>query len=366
MKSVLYFSDAPYVGGAEKYLLLLAKHIGEFGYKPAFILDKEDRLKSLVKELEDEGIEVFGVDINLPYSPRGLPELTGLLRRIKPDIFHLNLSGPYSAKYGLVAPVARLCGVKRIVSTEHLPMVEPFFKGKFLKSVSNIFIDRVITVSENNVQFLVGKHGVKRGKVRVVYLGIPDIFPELRGGKKDFGLSDRDIVITMIASIEERKGHRVAIRALEVLPPNHHLLIVGTGPLEAELMDLVESLGMQERVHFLGYTADVSRVLAATDVVLLTSFLEATPYVLIEAMAAGIPVVASDIFGVGEIVEDSVTGILVPPGDAKRTAEAIRAIIQDGEKRERMSKAARERYLKHFRLESFVSETAAVYNELLG
>lgn len=366
MKRVLYFSDAPYVGGAEKYLMLLARSIRDFGYNPFFILNNKENLDALAGELKAYGIAVYGANIDLPGSLRGLPEFVRLIRKLSCDIFHINLPGPYSSRYSLVAPIAKLCGVRKVVSTEHLPMVEPFLKGKLLKSISNLFIDRVITVSENNVRFLVEKHGVKRDKVRVVYLGIPDIFPYLKGSREEFGLGQDDISISVIGSLEERKGQSVAVEALKMLPKNYHLLVAGTGPAENRLRHLVDELKLSERVHFLGYVDDIATVMGASDIVLLTSIMEATPFVLIEAMSAGIPVVASGVYGVGEIVKDSITGILVPPGDAKKTAEAIERIMSDQKLRKRMSKAARELYLSRFRIDRFASQTARIYDELLG
>jgi len=366
LKSVIYFSDAPYFGGAEKYLLLLAENIQDFGFRPLFIINRKERLGKLVEKLESAGIDVFDVNINLPYSLNNVGKLIGIFRSTKSDILHLNLPGPYSAQYSLVAPIAKMAGIRKIVSTEHLPMVSPFRKGKILKSFGNLFIDRVITVSKDNVKHLEKKHGIKKKKISVIYLGIPDITVERDGAKERIGFSDKDIIVAVIGSLEERKGQKTALEVIEKLPVEYKLLLVGTGPLEKELKSMVENLGLVGRVHFMGYVDDISSVLSATDVLMVTSSLEATPFVVIEAMAAGVPVVANAIYGLTEMVEDGVTGLLVPPGDAVKTAEAVTSIASDRLVWEGMSAAAREFYNKRFKLERFVAETASVYDEVLG
>jgi len=366
LKRVVYFSDAPYFGGAEKYLLLLATGIEKYGYHPYFILNNPDKIPPLVNGLIKAGIDYSSVSLNLPFSASDVWKFVKLVKEIKPDIFHMNLPGPWSSQYSLVAPIARCSGAGKIISTEHLPMIEPFFKGEVIKRFSSIWIDRVITVSNDNVQHLVKKHGIPRRKIRVIHLGIPDISENISSDRAEYGLKEDDFVIAIVGSLEERKGHSLAFEVVSQLPEFCHLMIAGTGPMEKELMKLSNELRISDRVHFLGYVKNVFKLLFISDVLVLTSSLEATPYVLIEALATGVPSVASDIFGINEIITDGKTGFLVTPEDVTGFVKAINRLIQEPELREEMSRKAREVYLKKFTLERFISETIKVYDESLS
>jgi len=365
LKRVVYFSDAPYFGGAEKYLLLLATGIGKHGYQPHFVLSNPDKILPLVNGLIKAGIDYRSVSLNLPFSASDVWKFVKLVKEIKPDIFHINLPGPWSSQYSLVAPIAKFSGASKVVSTEHLPMIEPFFKGKIIKRFSSTWVDRVITVSNDNVEHLIKKHGIARGKIRVIHLGIPDIPENLSVDRGEYRLKKDDFVIAIIGSLEKRKGHSLAFEVVSQLPEFCHLMVAGTGPMEKELMKLSNELRISGRVHFLGYVENVFRLLSISDALILTSSLEATPYVLIEALATGIPSVASDIFGIKEIVTDGKTGFLVTPEDVKGFVKAINRLIQEPELRKRMGMNARQDYLKRFTVERFISETISVYDELV-
>jgi glycosyltransferase involved in cell wall biosynthesis len=170
----------------------------------------------------------------------------------------------------------------------------------------------------------------------------------------------------MIGSLEERKGHARAFDALAALPGGVKLLIAGAGEEERALRGKAVSRGLERRVHFLGYRADVDALLSECDALLLPSTLEATPYVIIEAMASGLPVVASNVYGIPEIVRDGETGILVDPGAREKLVRAIAALAQDRDRGVRMGRAGRKRYEEMFRIERCVEETQAVYRDILG
>lgn len=365
-KRIVYFSDAPYVGGAERYLLLLAVGMKQRGYDITFILNHAERLRYLVSELEREGIDVHRSNLGLPYHLSGLPGFIRTVKDLHPDLFHMNLPGPFDSQYSLVAPLARLAGAKRVVSTEHLPMVEPFFKGRVLKGMASRWIDAVITVSKDNVVHLKRKHGVPEKKIRVVYIGIKNEVRREGDIRMELGMDEGRRLIIMVGSIEERKGHRTAIEAMRLLEEEVHLLVVGKGPDEEELKKTVSDTGLADRVHFLGMRNDVGSLMMQSDVLVLPSTLEATPYVVVEAMAASLPVVASDIYGIGELVENGKTGFLIPPNDSRFLADSVLKILHDEKLRSMMGEEARRRYLEKFTLDHCIEETSAIYEELLS
>jgi glycosyltransferase involved in cell wall biosynthesis len=364
---IAYFSDAPWFGGAERYLRLLAAGLNRDEFLPELIMNRNPRLDAFAASMRSAGVPVREVSLDLPRSPIGISRFISLLRRLRPSILHCNLPGPWGSQYSLVAPLARLAGVRRVVTTEHLPMVPSFAKGKMLRGFASRWVDRVITVSENNVSYLVENHGVPREKVRVVRNGVPEpVRGRSAGIRETLGIPKEDFLCVMIGSLEERKGHARALDALAALPAGVKLIVAGAGAEELALRAMAASLGLDRRVHFLGYRDDVDAILSECDALVLPSSLEATPYVILEAMASGLPVVASNVYGIPEIVRDGETGILVDPLERGEIARAISCLAEDRARRARMGMAARKRYEEMFRVERCVEETQAVYRDLLA
>ena len=363
---IAYFSDAPWFGGAEKYLLLLSAGLNREEFRPELIMNRNPRLEAFAASMAGAGVPVHEASLDLPRSPAGISQFISLLRRVRPSILHCNLPGPWSSQFSLVAPLARLAGVRHVVTTEHLPMVPPFAKGRALRVFGSRWVDRVITVSDDNVRYLVRDHGVPREKIRVVRIGVPEpARGESAGIREKLGIAREDFLCVMIGSLEERKGHARVFDALAGLPGTVKLLVAGAGEEERALRAKAASLGLERRVHFLGYREDVDAIFSECDALVLASTLEATPYVIIEAMASGLPVVASNRYGIPEIVRADETGILVDPGAPDEIAGAIAALERDRLRGARMGMAGRKRYEELFRIERCVEETQAIYRDLL-
>ncbi len=363
---VAYFSDAPWVGGAERYLHLLASGLPRDEFEPCLIVDDAARLETLVSWMRGSGVPVHEVSLPAGFGPVDAGRFAQAIRALDVAIFHCNMPGPWGSRYGLAAPLARLGGARAVVSTEHLAMVPSFAKGALLKRAGGVFIDRVITVSEDNVRWLRELHRVPAGKIRVVRLGVPEP-PAVDGGaaRRELGLGGDDFACLIVASIEERKGHRFALEAIARLPRAVKLLVAGKGEGEEACRRRAAELGVSERVRFLGFRHDVPALIASCDALLVPSLVEATPYVILEAMALSRPVIASRIYGIPELVTEGSTGTLVEPGDVEALVRAILALERDRALVERMGAGARARYESAFRLERCVAETAAVYRELL-
>jgi glycosyltransferase involved in cell wall biosynthesis len=157
------------------------------------------------------------------------------------------------------------------------------------------------------------------------------------------------------------------VRALSSLPARAwRLVVVGSGPDEAAARATAARYGISERVSFLGRRSsnDVERIIGASDLLVLPSSVEGLPYVILEAMACGKPVVASDVYGIPEAVIDGETGLLVPPGDDAALARALDTLIANGELRRRMGQSGRARFEARFTLERQLSAMSSLYTEL--
>ena len=178
--------------------------------------------------------------------------------------------------------------------------------------------------------------------------------------RKEFGIPIEAKVIGFTGGLLPVKGHRYLLAALpKVLKavPDVWVMLAGGGSLRDELVQMAAALDIRDRVKFLGHRNDIMRIIHAYDVVALTSLSESMPYSLLEGMSFGKPIVASAVGGVPEVVEDGVTGLLVPPGDVNAIAEALIQILQDPEKRALMGQAAIERVRTLFGLEHMIRQT---------
>lgn len=363
---IAYFSDAPWVGGAEKYLFLLAEGLPREEFFPCLLVDDIQKLSLLAAWMRKAGIPVHVMPESIAKAG-GLAKSIRTLASLSIDILHVNMPGPWNARYGLIAPLARLAGVRSVITTEHLPMIEPFAKGSLLKSIGTAFVDRVITVSEDNAKWLNKKHRVPLEKIRVVKIGIPEPPPYLDSteARRELSFDENDFVCLIAASLEERKGHRFAIEALTKLPSNVKLLVAGRGPMEEPCRVLSEKLNLGARVRFVGFRDDINALISASDLVLVPSLLEATPFVIVEAMAHAKPVVASRIYGIPELVVDGETGILVDSAGVEQLIDAIGTLACDRDFALKLGAAGRRRYEKEFRIERLIEQTSAVYREVM-
>lgn len=365
---VVYYCDASYTGGAEKYLYYLAKFISSERFRTHVIFDQDSSADKFVSLLSDEGLPFTDLSETKNPEKAKYSRLAGLLRKLKPDILHINLPGPFDAGYSLIAPLARIVRVKNIVSTEHLPMVSSFTKSRLLKGLGTRFINRVITVSYDNKMHIVRNHHIPERKIRVIYNGIPDPGKNIdysldSSGKKECG---KRFNLVIVGSLEERKGQADAVKLMKRLPDYVNLYIVGDGEAKPELEELCSNLRLEERVNFTGFIENMFDFLSGMDLMIHPSRVDATPYVILEAMAVGLPVVASGIYGIPELIQDKRNGILTKPGDVGALAEAVMLLLGDRELYIDMSRSARERFLHKFTIENCIKDTVNIYNDLLN
>jgi glycosyltransferase involved in cell wall biosynthesis len=182
------------------------------------------------------------------------------------------------------------------------------------------------------------------------------------------GLEPSKPVAVALAYLRPVKGHSFLLeafaRVISALP-SARLLIIGEGPLRASLQAQAEALGLQSAVRFLGHRSDAQRLLAAGDLLVNSSLSEGTPLSVMEAMALGLPVVATNVGGVPKLVLDGETGMLVPPAEVEALAAALLELMRNAEKRRALGEAGRRRALEQFSIETAAAKYQALYDKLL-
>ena len=249
-----------------------------------------------------------------------------------------------------------------LVFTLHLPENEGHYPvmAKTLRFMSAM----VITVCRSTMKRLAAA-GLPAGMVGVLYNGINVASFPVRPDDRDGG----PLRVGIVARLVERKGHRFLLEAMARLRrdnecPELILDIVGDGPDAEPLRLLAAHLGLTDSVNFLGDRADIPSELARMDVFVLPSTYEAFPVSLLEAMSSGVAVVATDVDGVPELIEDGVTGVLVPPRDVGALAMALKGLAIDEEKRDALARAGADHVRKQFTLEHMVTGYEEAFSRL--
>jgi len=303
------------------------------------------------------------------FDPRILTDLVSLARKRGTRILHVH--GYAAADFGRLA--ARATGAK-LVLHEHFadPAMPPYQSAadRILRSLT----DGAIAVSRSTREFLVRERRVPADRVRLIWNGAPldEFAPVARERalrvRRELGLAAEALVVGTIGRLNAQKGHRFLIDAAAlVLPrlPHTRFLIAGDGDLMGDLRQQAAALGLADSVVFAGHRTDVPDLLGALDVFCISSLYEGTPLALFEAMASGKAIVSTSVDGCREVLEDGITGLLVPPADARALADGLDRVLRDDPLRAELGRqalAASRRY----DVRAGVDQMQAFYDDLLS
>jgi glycosyltransferase involved in cell wall biosynthesis len=315
-------------------------------------------------------------EISVKRDALALWKLYRLIRRERPDIVDTHQS-----KAGALGRLAAiLAGTKVRIHTIHGHVFYNFF-GK-LKTSFIVLVERflarystlVVAVSENvRKEVLAFKVGTPEKVVTIPYGIELDKYLSIDGHRgnlrRELGFSEKDIVIGNVQRLVPTKGHSYlfeGIRLLKETAPEVRFVIAGDGEIRAELERLVESLGLVERVHFLGFREDVDNIYADSDALIFPSLTEGAPFAIIEALASGRPVVATDVGGISELIDDGKCGFVVPARDPKALAQALLKLIRDENLRRTFGENARRKVYPHLSHTRLVKDMEKIYLELVN
>ena len=375
MIRICYVVDAPFLGGAEMYISRLACALDGRRFSASLLMKAgggDPQLGAWAARLRADGIAVFEAPMRLPFHPG---DAAGVWRHFEshaPHIVHVNVPGPYDGQMGLVLPIARASGARTVV-TEHLPMVTPLWKRAAVKRLAYRSLDLAVTMTRSNAKFLCEWQGAPASRVRVVPNGVARSFgadPVTgRSRRWELGLRDHNVVVGYVGNILPHKGLR---RLIEAVSRSAHrdvfyLLVVGSGPDEPACRQLALDRGLSDRIKFLGWQSydEAEQILGACDLLALPSSIEGLPYVVLEAMASRLPVLAGRVYGIPEVVDDGVTGILVDPGSVEEIAAGLDRLAGDSALRAAMGGAGRARFERDFTLERQAGRMEQLYESLL-
>lgn len=349
------------VGGLEIALLNLVPHLE--GYECHIWCLKYKG--AMAERAEASGIKVREFNFSGGINIFSILKFAKAMRKEGFGIVHSH--GLYPLMWA--GPAAILAGVKVIIFHCH-SMYYGIPKRDALKvRLLSRFAAKIIAVAEAVKRSLVDFVGVDPDKVEVVYVGSGDmgIQNNLRRGevRKSLGLNDDDFVIANIGRLVELKGHRFLIEALATCAKRHYnckCLIVGRGTEEAKIREKIRELELQGSVLMLKHIDDIRGILSASDLLVSSStFKEGLGVVLIEAASAGLPLIATDVGGQREIVEDGVSGFIVPSKDPAALVEKIEYFIKNPEARRAMGESSRAIWSKKFTIGEMAAKVKNIY-----
>jgi glycosyltransferase involved in cell wall biosynthesis len=366
---VLYTIGTLDIGGAEGQLVRLVTHLNPNKFEPVVCcLSSAGPYR---KALDDAGIPVKV--IGFTGSPHRdlihLLRLTGYMRRIKPDIVHGFLFWAYII--GTFA--ARMAGIPVVIASRRSLGNFKADKSHYLiiERIVNRMTDLIVANSEAVKQDVIYQEKVPAKKVRVIYNGIDTLLykaPSAPTLKAALGIPEKARVVGVVANLIYYKGHKYFLDAWASVVkkfPESICLFVGDGSLRDELEAIVKQKGFIESVLFLGTRRDVPLLISLMDLVVHPSLEEGFSNAILEAMAAGKPVVATSVGGNIEAIVHGETGILVEPADPESLAAAINYLLEYPQSRLSMGEAGRKRILKRFGLARMTGETETLYEELI-
>jgi glycosyltransferase involved in cell wall biosynthesis len=358
--TVMHFTDATEFGGAERMIVTLMAALPAYGWQSILVHHAEPGIRRLIDETKSLGIETR---VAPPMQGSGrwrtVLHFARQLRRWAPDVFHAHLSSPSACRHALIA--ARLAGLP-VVATVQLYLPVRGVRATYRQRLLSLGVDRYIAVSDEVARRMRGLCINASRKIRVVYNGVPvDEFDQ------DPGDSVRDAgsrpTVLAVARLHPQKGLSYLLEAATLLP-DVRFLVAGDGSERSELEQQARNLRLGDRVEFLGERDDVPRLLRQADVFVLPSLYEGLPVSVLEAMAAGTPVVATAVGGTDEAVVCGETGILVPPRDPQALAKALREILSSAPLARKFIAGAKARVRTTFSAEAVARGVSAVYGEL--
>ena len=367
------------VGGTGNAVFTLANSLNPNKFNPVICSMRKPDLRA-EERAKECGIMVIKLNMRSFFDISVISKLSRILKREEIDILHNHGFRP-EIYGGLAGRIAKCKGILATIlhnPAQDIPLDYGFVIGNIMNLLRRIFAffceDVLVAISEDAKKGLLKLHFSSK-KIKVIYSGINhNLLQQNKNhfNRKNtlakFGIISDKFIIGTISVLKPRKGLSYLINAAKIVAqecPEINFLIIGSGSLEKELKEKVKSSGLQKHIVFQNYIKQISEFYKSIDLFVLPSLTEGIPAVLLEAMAFGVPVVATRVGGVPEMIEDGISGILVPPQNPEALAEAIIKIYKNPNLASIMAKNARARFEKYFTANTMARQYEKVYEELL-
>lgn len=361
--SIVYFVPQLTVGGAEYVLAQLLECLDRIRFRP--LVWCPGPWGPIGDRLREGGIPVFRIQLSA-YRPRSFLRSVRWLRRSRPEIFH----SFGHADHWLDILAARLAGIPVCITSRHnIRHWDPQQRRRWGERLRNRWAQRVVAVSHAVATVCAEVERIPRDHIRMIYNGV-ELWEQRRTSeyRRRLGLGASDLLLGNVANLKRVKGQDVLLRAFQEVAheiPHAYLAICGDGEEREPLERLCAQLGLAGKVFFLGLREDLEEIYPSLDLYVHPSHAEGLPTSVLEAMASGLPVVATAAGGTPELFACDDEECLVPPGDHSTLAKALLRLLKDDGMRTRKGAANRRRVAAGFTTARMVAEYESLYLELL-
>jgi len=364
---ILYIIDKLVCAGTQRQLIELLKNIDRTKYEPEVCcLLYEGKWAHVVRRL---GIPLYVLGLKKIYGLKALHRFFRLVRLIKRRRYAIVHNYLFAANvYGTLA--AKIARIKIIINSRRQAGYWNENPNRLVWKFVNRSSDCVIANSETVKSFIVSNEDIDPDKVLVIHNGIAITPGPSKSGnlRKELSLPDESIISCIVANLSGVKGHLDLIRSFENVSKacdSAHLVCIGNGPLRSSLEKEVYDRKLGDKVHFLGYREDVGELLADADIGILASLSEGMPNAILEYMRAGLPVAATGVGGITDIIRNDENGLLVSPGDVEALSEILTRLCESSELRKELGAAAQRDVIGRFSSKRMVEHYNRVYSKLL-
>lgn len=367
---VLQVVASLHLGGFERVVSNICKNIDKNRFNIAVFCVKHTN-GFIGKQLQDEGFNIQGASAQNSSSRKSkylsFLKLHDYSKKAKIDILHSHGSTGF-VDAGFVSLISK--SVKHI-HTFHFGNYPNRPPKKFLlEFIFSRVPKQLVAVSHHQRNLLIKNYKLDPKRILTIWNGVKEVnkTTDIQKIKTEFNIPMQSPVVGTIANLIEQKGYEYFLQTCQIINkslPNVYFVIIGGGPLELQVIEQAHHLGIQHRVIFAGSRTDAPALLPAFDVFLLASLWEAMPLVLLEAMAAGIPIIATDVGDNGLIVSDGEAGFIVPVKDVLRMASHVKQLLQDRHLSVTMGAIGKERFKCHFSAKTMVTQYEALYESLI-
>ncbi len=367
MTRILYVIDDLGLGGAQRQLTALVRGLSKDRYQP-FVVSLSESKRDYASSMEEARVPLRMLPQSGKWDLRCLGSLVRMMKEIRPQLVHTWL---FTADlYGRLA--AWCTQVPVVVSA--VRSVEPWkpwhhvLTDRLLKSTTDAFTVNAQAIA----RVLEAREGIPPEKIHTIYNGIDlETFSSCRDGelRRSLSLPEDTPLVGIIGRLSPEKGHEIFLKAAAQVSrplPQVHFLVVGSGALEEKLRRQARLLQIAPKVHFLKGRPEIGPIFAALNLVVVSSLYEGCSNVVLEAMACGLPVVATRVGGNPEVIDDGETGLLVPSGDSARLSRAVEELLRDPVRAQALGERARLQVQQRFGLPAMVRKMERLYDRLLA
>lgn len=362
---VLALVDTLRPGGAERFAATVAARLDRRRFKPYMCVSRGAEDSPLVGDVLPDDVPLLDLGRRTRADVWKWARLLTFLRRERIDVLHAHMFG--SNVWGTI--VGRTAAVPVVIAHEHSWSFETRVRYIIDREVIARGADLLVAVSNEDRRRMIELERIPPHKVRVIPNGVPDLPPPRSDLRSELGIPARAPVIGTLTVLRPEKALDVLVEATaELAPelPGLKVIVAGAGPDDERLRSLIRRRELTQTVLLIGFRRNVADVLAALDVAVFSSDREGAPLALLEAMAAGRPIVATHVGGIPEVIHDGVHGLLVPRRDPHALATAIATVLRDRELAELLGRNARARQRRDFAVDTTVRVIEATYEELVA